>query len=210
MFLHRLHLDSRCKEARRDLGDPYQMHATLCRAFSLPGQKCAEGAFLWRLEAEADPSGHPRLLIQSPLEPNWSQLGVSGWYVGTPDPGLDLDDRLGLRNLAPETRFRFRIRANPCVTRNGRRIGLLRLPDQETWLNQKGARHGFEVQAVCISQEQMLRGRTHGDTQIQVFSALFDGRLQVTNPSLFRETLQRGIGHGKAMGLGLLSLAPAP
>ena len=210
MLLHRIHLDLRCKEARRDLGDPYQMHATLCRVFSLPGQKCTEGAFLWRLEPETDPSGHPRLLVQSLLEPNWSRLGVRGWFIGSPDPGLDLEERLGLRNLLSETCFRFRLRANPCVTRAGKRMGLLRLPDQETWLNQKGALHGFDVIAVCLSQEQMLRGRTHADTQIQVFSALFDGLLQVADPNLFRETLQRGIGHGKTMGLGLLSLAPTP
>ncbi len=210
MLLHRLHVDSRCKEARRDLSDPYQMHATLCRAFSLPEQKCPEGAFLWRLEPETDPSGHPRLLVQSLREPNWSRLGVRGWFVGSPDPGLDLDERLGLQTLAPETRFRFRLRANPCVTRDGKRMGLLKLPDQETWLDQKGARHGFRIMAVRLSQEQMLRGRTHEGTQILVFSALFDGRLQVTDSNLFRESLRRGIGHGKAMGLGLLSLAPAP
>ena len=36
MFLHRIHLDPRCREARRDLADPYQLHSTLCRAFSEP------------------------------------------------------------------------------------------------------------------------------------------------------------------------------
>lgn len=46
MFLHRIHLDPRCREARRDLSDPYQLHSTLCRAFSTPDKKCPEGEFL--------------------------------------------------------------------------------------------------------------------------------------------------------------------
>src|SRR5439155_7380050 len=110
----------------------YQMHATLCRAFSEPDQKCSEGAFLWRLEPETDRFGHPRLLVQSVLEPNWSRVGVRGWFAGSPDPGLDLDVRLGLRNLVAKTRFRFRLRANPSSTRDGNGLGLLKLPDQMT------------------------------------------------------------------------------
>jgi len=37
---------------------------------------------------------------------------------------------------------------------------------------------------------------------------LFEGRLRVTDGDLFRTTLQRGIGSGKAYGFGLLSIAP--
>jgi len=39
-------------------------------------------------------------------------------------------------------------------------------------------------------------------------SALYDGILMVTEPDNFRASLQTGIGHGKAMGLGLISVAP--
>lgn len=44
---------------------------------------------------------------------------------------------------------------------------------------------------------------------IRIFSILYDGFLRVTEPEAFRITLQAGIGHGKALGLGLLSVAPA-
>jgi hypothetical protein len=57
MFLNRIHLDPHCREARRDLSDPYQLHSTLCRAFSGPERKCPEGEFLWRVEPETDPDG---------------------------------------------------------------------------------------------------------------------------------------------------------
>ena len=222
MFLHRIHLDLRCREARRDLSDPYQLHSTLCRAFSMPERKCAEGEILWRHEPETDPTGYPRILVQSLTIPDWAGIGVKGWLAKT-DPAVDLKDRLKLDSLKIGQRFRFRLRANACVARNGKRLGLLRLEEQETWVERKGKRHGFSLLELApfdlsespqkrvyvrISQEQMLRGNQHSGNAIQIFSVLYDGILTVTEPDSFRDTLQTGIGHGKAMGLGLLSLAP--
>ena len=37
---------------------------------------------------------------------------------------------------------------------------------------------------------------------------LYDGILAVTAPDKFRDALQTGVGHGKGMGLGLLSVVP--
>ena len=222
MFLHRIHLDPRCREARRDLSDPYQLHSTLCRAFSVPDRKCAEGEFLWRYEPETDPAGYPRILVQSLTIPNWTGIGVKRWLAKA-DPALDLKDRLKLDSLKVGQRFRFRLRANPCVTRNGKRLGLLRLEEQEKWIERKGKLHGFSLPQLAsfdlsessqekvdirISQEQMLRGNQHSGNAIRIFSVLYDGILTVTEPDSFRGALQTGIGHAKAMGLGLLSVAP--
>ena len=222
MILHRIHLDPRCKEVRRDLSDPYQLHSTLCRAFSVPNKKCAEGEFLWRCEPEADPAGYPRILVQSLTIPDWTRIGVKGWLAKA-DRGIDLKDRLKLDSLKAGQYFRFRLRANPCVTRNGKRLGLLRLEEQEKWIERKGKMHGFLLPQLAsyyfpetsrkrvdvrISQEQMLRGKQHSGNAIRIFSVLYDGILIVTDPDGFRNVLQGGIGHGKAMGLGLLSVAP--
>lgn len=215
MLLHRLHLDPRNKAARRDLADPYQMHATLCRAFSTPDKKCPEGEFLWRLDPEMNPSedprcpGNPRLLIQSRSEPNWSRIEVDGWFFGgRPAPGVPVMERLRIGELTGGQRFRFRLRANPCVNRDGKRLGLLRRNEQEVWLTRKGNLHGFSLQPFRISQERMLRGRKHGGTEIRIYSVLFDGILTMTDAATFRKALETGIGHGKALGLGLLSIVP--
>jgi CRISPR system Cascade subunit CasE len=37
----------------------------------------------------------------------------------------------------------------------------------------------------------------------------FDGFLSVEDPAQLGQALVNGIGHGKALGLGMLSLAPA-
>lgn len=137
MFLHRIYLDPRCREARRDLADPYQLHSTLCRAFSRPEHKCPEGEVLWRLEPEVGSDGYPRLLVQSRTAPDWDGIGVRGWLAQADAP-IDLQNRLKLDALRPGQRYRFRLRANPCVSRNGKRLGLLQLVEQEQWIQRKG------------------------------------------------------------------------
>lgn len=222
MLLHRIHLDPRCREARRDLSDPYQLHSTLCRAFCEPDRTCPEGEILWRLEPETDPTGNPRILVQSRSIPDWTNIGVQGWLAKA-DPAIDLKDRLKLDSLKVGQRFRFRLRANPCVTRNGKRLGLMRLAEQEVWIERKAQRHGFSLPRLAssnpsetsqervdvrISQEQILRGKQHAGNGIRVYSVLYDGILRVTDPDIFWNALKTGIGHGKVMGLGLLSVVP--
>ena len=222
MFLSRIHLDLRSKDARRDLASPYQLHSTLCRAFSPPDRKCQEGAFLWRLEPETDTAGYPRILIQSRKMPDWTGVGIKDWLAYA-DPSVDIVERLRLDTVVVGQRFRYRLRANPCVTRKGKRQGLLQRPDQERWISRKGRRHGFSLPRlssfglseacednvdVHISQEQMLRAKQHDANSISLFSVLYDGTLTVTEPREFRQALETGIGHGKVMGLGLLSVAP--
>lgn len=221
MFLHRIHLDPRCREARRDLSDPYQLHSTLCRAFAPQKEKCPEGEFLWRLEPETDPTGCPRILVQSRGMAAWDNMGVKGWLAKA-DSAIDVVDRLKLDSLKAGQRFRFRLRANPCVKREGKRLGLMRVDEQEAWVARKGVQHGFTLPRlqsfdlvesteridVRVSQEQMLRGKQHDGNGIRIYSVLYDGMVAVTEPDKFRLALQTGIGHGKVMGLGLFSVVP--
>jgi CRISPR system Cascade subunit CasE len=227
MYLHRIHLNPRSKQARRDLSDPYQMHATLCRAFFPEETRCSPGALLWRLEPETDREGRPLVLIQSHETADWSRL-PSDWLAYT-DPGLDLVQRLSLDALEAGQAYRFRLRANPCKTVQGKRLGLFQPDAQRAWLARQGERHGFALPESSapdyfeflasangssyadfrISQEQMLRGRQHEGNEIRVYSALFEGRLTVTDIKQFRKVLETGIGHGKVMGLGLLSVVPS-
>jgi CRISPR system Cascade subunit CasE len=227
MRLHRITLNPRSNDARRDLADPYQMHATLCRALIPQETKCPPGSLLWRLEPETDPRGYPRVLIQSQAIPDWSHLEKSGWLAQA-EPGIDLVQKLALHSLAAGHIFRFRLRANPCRTVQGKRTGLVHPDAQREWLTRKGAQHGFALPAsetldyfdfvespnakpypnVRVSQDQLLIGRKHDGTTIRVFSALFEGRLKVCDPIKFRKAMQTGIGHGKVMGLGLLSVVP--
>jgi CRISPR system Cascade subunit CasE len=218
MFLHRLYLNTRNSDARRDLADPYAMHSTLCRAFVPPERPMPPGSVLWRRETPGSPLSTPVVLVQSgALPPDWSALLAAGWLAREPDPPLNIAERLGLERLRPGAVFRFRLRANPSKFVNRKRLGLLRRGDQEKWLCRVGQEiGGFSPKRerggldVGISEETMLKGRKRGEgaARISVFSALFEGFLTVEAPDLFARALSAGIGHGKAMGLGLLSVAP--
>jgi len=194
----------------------------LCRAFSPPEQKCPAGEFLWRLEPETDVAGQPRILVQSRSAAEWSRIEIPGWLTEA-DAAIDLHKRLVLDTLTAGKRFRFRLRANPCVTRNGKRIGLMKVTAQEAWLQRKGEQHGFALPELAafdfadseqlrldvrISHEQLLIGKQHSGNGIRVYSVMYEGRLAVTDPDRFKAAMANGIGHGKMMGLGLLSIVP--
>ncbi len=226
MFLHRLYLNADNRDARRDLADPYAMHSTLCRAFVPPEQPMPPGAMLWRLETQSRLQSAPMMLVQTgALAPDWSVLLAAGWLACTPDAPLNLVKCLELDRLCFGAAFRFRLRANPSKCANRKRLGLLQRSEQEKWLLRVGRESGgFALSEspsfsrdsergrlnVRISEEVMLKGgkRGKGASPISVFSVLFEGYLRVEEPEVFRRALACGIGHGKVMGLGLLSLAP--
>ena len=107
-------------------------------------------------------------------------------------------------------RYRFRLAANPTVTRNGKRLGLLKNENQLTWLSRQGQRGGFDiVGAICSSCDRINVPHGKGEARLTVARVQFDGELIATEAAALHRTLQSGIGHAKALGLGLLSLAPA-
>ncbi len=226
MYLHRLYLNPLCKEARRDIADPYELHSTLCRAFSDKSTQCPESEFLWRMDPETMPDGAVRVLVQSRSLPDWDRIGIESWLIEHPPEPVDLRLKLMLDSIYVGQRFRFRVRANPSTSKDGKRIGLLLLPQQEAWIERKGREQcgftlpklssfGFNEQEpsrpdVQVTQQQMLYGNQRRDVggRISIFSALYDGYLEVTDTGMFLACLRNGMGHGKALGLGLLSIVP--
>ena len=59
---------------------------------------------------------------------------------------------------------------------------------------------GLVERGVAVGSPAVRQRLTFGDV-------LFEGRLRVTDAALFRQTLEHGIGSGKAYGFGLLSVA---
>lgn len=209
MYLHRLSLNLRCREARRDIADPYEMHSTLCRAFASSDTKCAEGAFLWRLESDQGTDGYcAKVIIQSRELPEWKRISPNIWFFEAPSHAVNIKEKLKLDAVVKTTRYRYRLRANPAVCRSGKRLGLFGEEDQIAWMNRQGERNGFSLVSIHRSEERMLSGKNRKEFSIKVFSVLFEGILSVTEPELFCKAVSVGIGHGKAMGLGLFSVVP--
>ena len=220
MFLHKIVLNPRSREARRDLADPYEMHSTLSRAFVPPEQPLPAGCMLWRLETARTDATRPALLIQTgDIVPEWDLLVRMQWLEREPEPPKDLS--AGLAGLKAGTLFRFRLRANPSLCRQGKRLAIRERAGQEDWLRRVAGANGFSLPPsasrqsdgeagggnVSVSQEAILTGRRRkGGEAIRILSVLFDGVLRVESPEVFLPALAKGIGRGKSMGLGLLSL----
>lgn len=204
MYLSKLSLDPRQPQARRDLSDPYEMHRTLSRAFAQDATT-PPARFLWRLERSADCQPSSVVLVQSAMPANWCILDGMEAYAKEIHGNKAVD----LEALIQEgARYRFRLLANPTVTRVGKRYGLVREDEQLAWLSRQGERGGFCLHG-CMrglgERLQVRQGRT--SNRMTIDTALFEGVLEVVEPEQMRTVLRSGFGHAKALGLGLLSIA---
>lgn len=208
MYLSKLILNPRHSQARRDLANPYDMHATL--SWAVAGRE--NERLLWRLE------GSPReaiLLVQSLTPPDWQALFER-------HPGYAQLDERSPKPFEPAFKpgqlLRFRLRANPTVTKfdsekgKKKRFGLVKLEDQLNWLHRQGEHCGFTVPGAMVSSSERVRARKpkkddEEERIITLQSVTYDGHLRVEEVALFLETLRQGLGHAKALGFGLLSVA---
>lgn len=204
MYLTQLILDPRSAQARRDLADAYDMHRTLSRAF-VAGDAQKPNRFLWRLERDTNPWTHPTVLVQSHHAGDWGSLQSLSNYLQVPAESKTI----ALDRYVQAGAYRFRLMANPTVTRLGKRYGLVDEEVQLEWLKRQGKRHGFVVKASAVSASNLLESKRKAAGNITVQQACFDGVLEVLEPASVRNALLSGIGPAKAFGCGLLSLARA-
>lgn len=223
MFLSRLVLDPRSRAVQRDLADCQQLHRTIMAAFpeTTPPDHNAREYYgvLHRLEVEP---AHNRLIlyVQSRIQPDWSRL-PSGYTLRKPE---EKSITQSYRALTAGTVLAFRLKANPSKRliaprfdpegrqRLGQRVELRREEEQLDWLRRKGEQGGFDLisaRVVGHGKEQGRRTRSRAVAQLTVAAVTFQGYLRITDADTFyNNSLSRGLGPGKAYGLGLLSLAP--
>ena len=216
LLISQLSLNLQNQEVRRDLGNPYDLHRTLARAFA-DGPEAAIKPFLWRLETSRTIKA-PQLLVQSAAEPLWEHLPAE--YL------LKLEDRA----WTPETvlqrgqAVRLRVLANPTVCRvpaaspekpssggpargHRKRLGLWREEEQLEWMKRQAQRLGLSEVQAQVSRSERWRCRRRGGP-ITVAVAQFDGQGVIADPAALAVGVRSGIGHARMLGLGLVSVAP--
>lgn len=226
MYLSRLILNPRSRQVQHELADPYEMHRTVCRAFPNESFRDNESSgVLFRVDLHPC-TRIPTLLVQSRQMPDWDflladrknyLLGEADLPLGEKNPAfkeMDLQLRDG-QVLA------FRLRANPTVKKDwpdqpekkqGRRVGLIREEDQLAWLKRKIEAAGGALVSAQLVRETKLRAKLfiekEDEHRMRFVSVQFDGILQVKDHDTLVKSIQTGIGSGKGLGFGLLSLAP--
>ncbi|WP_424185283.1 type I-E CRISPR-associated protein Cas6/Cse3/CasE [Actinokineospora sp. G85] len=218
-FLTRFEVNKARRGARDLMGSLHRMHAAVLASFPDAHRAPAGGGrVLWRLD-HGDHS--TTLYIVSPHKPDLTHLvEQAGWP--TTQTWATRDYSPLLDRLSTGDRFAFRLAANP--TRSQRREGDDRsqryahvtVAQQTQWLLDRAHRNGF---ALCDTAEKepdvAVRGRqrprfSRGGETVTLSTAVFEGRLEVTDPDLLRAALVGGIGPAKGYGCGLLTLAAAP
>lgn len=219
MYLSRFEINTARRAARDLLASPQRLHAATMAAFP-PSILDAggDGRLLWRVD---EYQHRTTLYLVSPSRPDLTHLVESvGWP--TTQRGWDTRDYTPLLgSLRLGGQYRFRLTANPIQsrrrddgTRRSRRLGHVTVAQQTEWLLSRAQRHGFTVPAgVDKEPDVAVRGRrtqrfTRQGRQVTLSTAVFEGRLEVTDPDLLRDSLTGGIGPAKGYGCGLLTLAP--
>ena len=237
LFLSRLVVDPRSWAVRRDLMDCQALHRTTMSAFpSSTISTTARATFSVLHRVDTTPDGKAIVLVQSTVQPDWSRLPdgyVLAITTGDNPACRRIDETL--RAIPSGAKLTFRLRANPTrkvdtktqpdgQRRNGRRVELGGEGERLSWLTRKAQEGGFRVLSVRDAPTVLdtrvtaeahaggrrstgSAGRQQADRHLTLGSVLFEGHLVVEDPERFYETIEKGIGSGKAYGFGLLSLA---
>ncbi|WP_258175538.1 type I-E CRISPR-associated protein Cas6/Cse3/CasE [Bifidobacterium callitrichos] len=214
--------------ARQLIESPYRMHAAVEAAFPPNAvRQSGEGRILWRLDALEQ--GHGMwLYVVSPEPPDLTHvIEQAGWPTRMEWESKDYTPLLSC--IAAGQQWQFRLRANPVRKARedkGRRPkaepssivgkvqGHVTVRQQTDWLIARAQSHGFELlpddngdPSVVVSQRHRERFGRDGKT-VTLATAVFEGRLRVTDSDLFRRTLCQGIGRAKGFGCGLMTVTP--
>jgi CRISPR-associated protein, Cse3 family len=188
------------------------MHAAVRSAFP-PDIETSESRVLWRTDSVGD---EHILYIVGPEKPDAGHLSEqAGWDTRPPNSA---DYQRFLDSLMRGQSWNFGLTANPVVSRagtpgtRGKPVPLVSAGQQLEWLAQRGESAGFQLtdDARVIERNRLTFYQHKGGKKrrIQLTTAKFTGRLEVTDTNALRCTLLQGIGRARAYGCGPLTLAP--
>jgi CRISPR system Cascade subunit CasE len=182
------------------LTDVYRLHQLVMKGFTAYS---STDRVLYRVEPE-ERNGQMAVLVQSQQTPDWS------WFANASRGVVSARVKEFATNFKAGDRYNFRLRANPVVTRYGKRHGLIRDESLLEWLGKKEEKIGVRFGSMSVVDEGYvtgIKGSEDKKNRMSLKIARFEGALEVVDPVLFQDTIVSGIGPAKAFGCGLLSLA---
>lgn len=219
MFLSQMPINTHRRRAREFLMSAQQMHAGVLGCF--PPDVSDNSRILWRVDS-SDRLRHD-LLVVSEVPPSFDGLAEQIGWSDTPT-WRSVDYERFLSQLRSGQQWVFRLKANPTVTivqpheRRGKRIPLVKVSQQMTWLTDRCMKWGFTIPMgsagepnVSLSNRERISFQRHHDGAsgiVHLQTVQFDGVLEITDPETLRRTLTRGVGSAKGYGCGLMTLAP--
>ncbi|HOP62599.1 MAG TPA: type I-E CRISPR-associated protein Cas6/Cse3/CasE [Spirochaetota bacterium] len=99
--------------------------------------------------------------------------------------------------------YRFFLKANPSVRILFKNFDLDTDEGIEKWLETEASANGFELLECSSSDDGFIVSRDRGK---KFRSVIYEGTLKITNETKFSDALFKGVGRGRELGLGLLSI----
>ena len=214
-YLSRMPLNPRRRGTAKFLSAPQTMHAALESSFP-PHNDGGNPRTLWRLERIGD---KVTLWVVSERKPSFEPIAEQAGWPNSGHPTWETRDyTLLLDRLMTGQRYQFRLTANPVLSRRNeknkqQRIPLVKEDQQIRWLLDRAPRLGFSAgddtqPTFMVTKSQRYSFKHENSSGVSLLKCQFDGVLTVTDPTLLYDALTKGVGKGKAYGLGLLTLAP--
>jgi len=210
MYLSKITIDRTNPGARQSLRDCQDMHRTIMRAFPVKKSETSRQDMnvLFRLY-ESDRV--IRLYVLSAVLPVWDNICPFGFNSEGCKDISRLPDA-----FEPGRNFAFDILLQPSkkVSRTGgnsRRITLKTQDERSDWLKRKAEMNGFKTVWFREEGQRKYFGKHAGDKGSSLYlpAIRYRGVLSITDKDRFENAFRKGIGPGKAYGLGMLMLKNA-
>jgi CRISPR system Cascade subunit CasE len=209
LFLSKIEIDY---EAAHKIGlrDSHDWHRWVWQAF--PNRPDADRDFLTRLD---DLGNGFRLLVQSREEPHRPPTCPAPAWESKSIPEAFFTHSTYRFSLLANPTKKVRSNAKGELLKNSRRVPLSTREDLLDWLQRKATQHGFALETSWLRTiprpRQIFVKKSHQDDRRHTglhTSTEFTGLLTITDPALFRQAIETGIGPAKAFGFGMLCLSP--
>lgn len=208
MYLSRIELDLTKNATRRALSSPQVLHAAVENCFN---DRVDKNRKLWRLDRL---NGKLYLLMVSPKKPDF--MAFAKQFAPAQDGGESRDYLSYINRAQKDKCFNFRLKANPVHNvrdesgERGKVYAHVTVEQKKDWLFKKAPNYGFSLDPDgfdLVETDQLKFFRNKESRPVLIDTAVFEGRLKVTEPDIFIQALTQGIGRAKAYGCGLLTIA---
>lgn len=200
MTFSKLSLDIRHPSIRQALRNCQDMHKNLMKAFQEDREQAGVLYAVMRQQDRMD------VYVLSRETPNWDILGANGYRC------VGMRDISAMQEMYREgSVFRFELLACPCKKipgdgKNNRRVFLGQEEERTAWMERQAEKYGFCIRSLQeLSSGQAIQG-SKGKDAIRYTAVRFSGVIEITDRKAFWNGYLKGIGPGKAYGLGMLML----
>lgn len=210
MYLSRVKIDTDNRKKVKNLNHLGAYHHWVEESFPDEINKNKRSRKLWRVDSL---QGDQYLLIVSENKPNLVKLET----YGVDGSAQSKDYNRLLNHLTVGDRLRFRVKLNPIKSlstgkasgERGRVIPLVTDEQQRKFLLERSVKNGFFIQedefTIVNKGFELLKRR---GKELKVASVTYEGMLNISDLTKFKEILVNGFGKKKAYGFGLLTVIP--